>query len=180
LTDSHNNRYPHRNELLQRVSTTEEIKWLKGKNLPSWTKSTRQIVNHSNTTSLSPSPSPAQPSKATNIPSKLPWQSESRYRILVLHGNRTNPLKFKKRTRLTLMEAFGSTAELHYLIAPHRYQSTEKEDNRGNDAASNPQNEPTRCWWTTKITPEGIEYSGLEQSIQWIESTFQHHGPFDG
>ncbi len=101
------------------------------------------------------------------------------FRILVLHSNRQVPATFQKRTREVFARAVGPGSTLIYASAPHKYIAKgEALNNTKHLQASN--NEGTRCWWNASDDAATMIYSGMDETIQYINEIAKRNGPFDG
>lgn len=151
-------RYPHRNQALNRTSTNDEIQFMEQKDRPNWTKS--QMANKF----------------AEDVPLQL---SKKAFRVLVLHSNRQSPFIFQKRTKAILSKMVGPGSTLVYASAPHKYVAQgEAKLNSKHVQAS--EADSTRCWWNASDDPETMIYTGIEESIQYVDQVAQTNGPFDG
>lgn len=171
------NRYPHRNSLLNRESTREELEFLQ-RSKHNFVKSVQplskppahafQLINSSQSTSK------PKPSKQN---SQLPFQN-----ILFLHGFRQNSNKLKKRVnKLIRTLKLECNAHIKFLNGTHPYIpkgeiASQMSSTLGQDTL-NPI-ESQRVWFNSDDSAE--VYYGLEQSIDHVLSEAKIHGPFDG
>ena len=169
-------RYPHRNELLGRRSTLDELKHL------ARTKSgplCRSVLAW-------PSPSEQQhkASKHNNNNNQQQQQKQANAtpkRVLVLHGYRQNANKLMKRTR-ALAKALksqcggGGGVQLVYMNGTNAYGDMATQT----DNAS----ESQRVWYEPVETPANqtstVVYQGIERSLDHIATELRTHGPYVG
>jgi len=162
-------RYPHRNEILNRQSTSDELIFIK-ENHFSWMKSQIKL---SNTKIIN------IPTESNSLTSYSINKSKTGFRILVLHSNRQSSLMFQKRTRNVLARTVGPASTLVYASAPHKYVAQgEALNNTKHLRASNTPS--TRCWWNATDDPETMIYNGLDETIKYIDDCAKNNGPFDG
>ena len=152
-------RYCHRNYALGRESTEEEVAYLGGKYLPKWVRSV-----------LPDEGIPNIPKVETPIGIKL--------KLLVLHSNRQNAEGFQRKTRNSLERRLSSIADLHYFNAPHPYTPS-GEAKETLDVLEVPTSSGIYCWWNASDDPETMVYSGLEESVAFVNGLFKTHD-FDG
>jgi len=152
-------RYCHRNHALGRESTEEEIAYLGGKYLPKWVQS-----------SLDPSAIPVLPKAETPLGTKL--------KLLVLHSNRQNAEGFQRKTRNALERRLSPIADLHYCNAPHPYTPSGEAKDTLNQLEV-PTSSGIYCWWNASDDPETMVYTGLEDSVAFVNGLFKTHD-FDG
>jgi hypothetical protein len=164
------NRYPHRNALMGRVSTAAEMQWLQGQNIPSWARSVQPLGRK-----------PSHAAQQTKIPTLAAVQTP--LRVLVLHGNRSNLTKFRRKTKAAFAPLVRAGCILHFVAAPHLYakqNNSERNDRLTAGIDAEIQNQPNRCWWTATDDPATMVYHGLPESIRFIEALVDQEGPFDG
>lgn len=147
-------RYPHRNNLLQRTSTAYEVQYLTSEKQPDWSK----------VDVLTSTP-------ATSLPSK-------KLRILVLHGHKQNAASFKKATKKVL-HPLASLAELVFVNGPHPYHPPAA-TSEVMDVMEESQYSNKRTFWHMSEDPANMHYSGLEESIRYIDEKCRVDGPFQG
>ena len=158
-------RYPHRNAVLCRVSTDEERAFLQYGAKPSWM--------------LSQEPRAVKPRRPVGSSGIRDRRKDAGFRVLVLHSNRQVPLMFQKRTREAFAEAVGEGSTLVYACAPHKYVARgEALNNTKHVHASN--QTATRCWWNASDDPSTMIYTGMEETIRYIDELAANSGPFDG
>lgn len=156
-------RYPHRNNIIGRISSIEEIDYL-SKKIPFWMKSTDEKKLYEK-----------EEKKEENEVKKKniikPWlekkndfviKKESKLKILVLHGMNQNGENFKLKTEKYLGKELCSIAELIYIDGTYP-----SKDNEGKE------------WWKTSYDIDKIEYVGIEKSLEYIDELFSVH-KFDG
>ncbi|KAK3249176.1 hypothetical protein CYMTET_41386 [Cymbomonas tetramitiformis] len=148
-------RYPHRNQVLGRQCTTSELIFMQGEK-PLWMRN--ELGSDAEAKSqLSQSRRKGKPLK-----------------ILVLHGNRQSANFFAKKTKKILSGLFPNVS-LRFVQAPHAAPPPAE---AGVTAAKS---ESSRQWFNaTDSDPDSIQYVGLEQSIQYIDSIVSAEGPFEG
>lgn len=151
-------RYPHRNEALRRESTAAELEFLAQKDRPKWSNSQNVVATPTN--------------NLENVTNKA-------FKVLVLHSNRQSPIIFQKRTKNILSKMVGAGSTLVYASAPHKYVAQgEAKLNSKHVLASNA--ESTKCWWNASDDPATMIYSGIEETINYVDQLALSHGPFDG
>lgn len=162
-------RYPHRNNILNRENTVDEIDLLSNKKLPKWMTST---VKTEKTVKKS------EFDKVTNVD-----VNKKKLNILVLHSNRQSGYVFKRKTYPILEKNIKEIADLTYCDAPKIYKPTgeiealiqEKEYYN----VPNSNNINVRAWWNATDDPKTMKYQGLEESLEYIESLFKNN-QYDG
>lgn len=158
-------KYPHRDVILGRSSTIEELDFLGSKKLPKWMKST-VATNF--------------PKAETLVSSKDVYE-QSKLKILVLHSNRQTAHMFKIKTEKYLERQLNSAAIFTYCDAPKFYSPEgEVEDIiKKNEYTHVPNVGFTRAWWNASDDPKTMVYRGMEQSLEYIDSLFIS-GEYDG
>jgi uncharacterized protein (DUF924 family)/Ran GTPase-activating protein (RanGAP) involved in mRNA processing and transport len=168
-------RYPHRNKLLGRSSTVQEIDFLTSKHLSRWMRVERPIGKIDK---------PVE--KTTDKPmDKLIKISDkkvvTKLRILVLHSNRQTGQIFKNKTDKYLEKALYEYAELTYADAPHIYKPAGEAQRiiEQSEYQDVPNVGYTRTWWNASDDPQTMIYHGMEESIKYINSCF-NNTQYDG
>ncbi|EFA83197.1 DUF341 family protein [Heterostelium album PN500] len=87
--------------------------------------------------------------------------NKRRLRILCLHGYKQNGTVFKSKTAV-LRKSLDDIAEFVYVDAPHVIDETKG----------------TSSWW--RVSGDGKEYKGWEQTLDYLRNIFIKKGPFDG
>lgn len=158
------NRYPHRNEAMGRESTADEVEFLKLNANVGWTKS--QLP-------------PVKSIVFSRQQQQVCKDKKSGFRLLVLHSNRQDVMRFRQKTYSAFSKMIGPGGLLVYACAPHKYTAKgEALDNIKHLRASESEN--TRCWWNASDDPNTMIYDGIEQTIKYIDDVFETYGPFDG
>lgn len=109
-------RYPHRNYILGRESTAEEMEYLRSTKHPSWVRSVGTFLPPGEKTVRAKAPTPAVSADA-HPPSRV---QRKKYRLLLLHGNKQNAQKFKKATKKAFLP-LENILDLHFMSAPQPY-----------------------------------------------------------
>lgn len=162
-------RYPHRNVLLNRESTVEEIDFLASKRLPNWMKS-QEAKDEKKI------PAPESNEKdLVNEPSN-DIEVKKKLKILVLHSNRQTAQSFKMKTERILEKQLKSIADLVYVDAPMLYRPAGEAYDviKGNDYENIPNVGHTRTWWNASDDPKTMIYHGLEDSLLYLDALFQN------
>jgi len=157
-------RYPHRNILLGRVSTTEEIDLLANKKIPKWMRTSPKVVTTK---------------KTVNIENII--NAKTKLKILVLHSNRQTAQIFENKTKNYLEKKLKTIADLTYVDAPKLYEPEGEVKSliKKNEYSEVPNVGFTRAWWNATDDPKTMVYRGLEQSLEYIETLFRN-SDFDG
>ncbi|KZV93019.1 DUF924-domain-containing protein [Exidia glandulosa HHB12029] len=150
-------RYPHRNAILGRESTAEELEYLQSAK-SRWVRST----------TVDEAPAPAPP------PQQKPM------RILVLHGFRQNAHIMRRATKklAALLRPYGHS--LHFVESPQTYKLGSSPDGKTdvvhetwNDAGAH-----QKMWWNA--SDDGSVYHGADKTLRFIEDIWRKEGGFDG
>ncbi|KAI9203871.1 alpha/beta hydrolase family protein [Polychytrium aggregatum] len=97
-------------------------------------------------------------------------------RILCLHGYTQNASVLRKRTGV-LRKDLKSLAELVYVSAP--FEVAQAPSFNPQVFRPPPTEDEKQCtWW--RANSEGTFYEGYEETIEYLKSFWQEHGPFDG
>jgi Ran GTPase-activating protein (RanGAP) involved in mRNA processing and transport len=100
-----------------------------------------------------------------------------RLRVLVLHGHKQNATSFKKSTK-KILRPLASLVELVFVDSPHFYQPPEA---TGSDMADHFQKSAhNKTFWHMSDDPSTMHYTGLEDSIRYIDEKCRDEGPFQG
>jgi len=162
-------RYPHKNDLMKRISTTDEIDFLSSKKIPTWMKVP--------TTKL-----PKKTRLISNEVNKSTKDNVQKLEILVLHGNHQSAKIFKNKTEKDLEKKLKKIANLTYCDSPRLYHegmSDLNDSSSTNEHYSSTKDDLIREWWNTKEESETIIYEGLEKSLEYINSLFKYNH-YDG
>eukprot|EP00026_Physarum_polycephalum_P001088 Phypoly_transcript_01089.p1 GENE.Phypoly_transcript_01089~~Phypoly_transcript_01089.p1 ORF type:complete len:1180 (+),score=247.08 Phypoly_transcript_01089:133-3672(+) len=169
-------RYPHRNQVLGRISTLEEEEFLQ-KNL-STNRFMRSVSartpEEGEADTKEPKESTQKDNGATDQPNKKPIA-----RVLMLHSFRQNAQLMKKRTA-KLRKAFAAVGiELVYVNAPIAYEAQgEEKDTVLKTFGKLPPTEHQRCFWMSQ--DNNNVYEGVDVSIRYLSDLFTTQGPFLG
>lgn len=148
-------RYPHRNEILGRQSTNEEIEFLDKYGDNTFMKS--QKINKN----LNPS----------NI-------NNTKLKILCLHGWRQNGYVFKSKTK-KLQKQLQDIATLYYVTAPKEYEALGQDlEDLVNTYDVLPDFTNQRVWWIS--VNDNKEYKYIDINLEYLREYFENYGPFDG
>lgn len=149
-------RYPRRNAVLGRESTPEEEEYLKtARN--GFVKSVQRVEK---------------------MPTPVPTQS--RLKILVLHGCPQNSLTLKRSAK-KLFKSLNDIATFHFANAPLPYNPTGEVREQLVDAFGDgnlPETNYQRQWWNA--SKDNRFYHHIDVSLQYIDKLFKSDGPFDG
>lgn len=164
-------RYPHRNIVLNRKDTTDEIDFLDKKNMPMWMKPvTKKVVKKSRLIS----------NEINKKKNDLP--DAQKLEILVLHGNRQSAKIFKNKTEKDFEKKLKKIANLTYCDSPRLYQqsvNSGESTSETKDHYSSTKDEPIREWWNAIEKDGSIIYEGLEDSLEYINRLFKYNR-YDG
>lgn len=151
-------RYPHRNVVLGREKTVDEINYLTTQILPRWMKTSLPAIAKSEA-----------------------MEGIKKLKVLVLHSNRQTAQAFKNKTSKYLEKKLQSFVDITYGEAPKLYQPAgeAEETIKKNDYDDVPNVGFTRAWWNATDDPKTMVYRGLEQSLEYIDSLFKTND-FDG
>jgi uncharacterized protein (DUF924 family)/alkylated DNA repair dioxygenase AlkB/Ran GTPase-activating protein (RanGAP) involved in mRNA processing and transport len=149
-------RYPHRNAILGRESTEQEMELLSSKKLFQWMRSveTRDPKEHK---------APKTEDVVSDVKTKL--------KILVLHSNRQTAESFKNKTEKYFKKLKG-IADLTYCNAPKPYEpagEAKKVIQKYTGVNNN-----GRVWWNASDDPKTMVYNGLEDSLRYVDSFFKN------
>lgn len=177
-------RYPHRNAILKRSNTIEEIDFMAQKNLPLWMRSVNP-VNPVN--SVNDATHVGTTKEIKQYEQHEPHKSEEqdkvckKLNILVLHSNRQTSHLFKAKTEKFLEKKLKNIANLTYCNAPKLYEPAGEVEKLIHDKeySSVPNTGITRAWWNATDDPTSMTYRGLEDSLEYIDSLFRN-GAYDG
>ena len=158
-------RYPHRNELLGRTSTPEELEYLASAKAQ-WIKSVK------GTRGAPAKPPPAQMKSAR--PKTKPM------RILVLHGFRQNAHIMRRAIKPLVTRLRAGGHQFHFVESPQSYQvgftpdgATDVVHDTWNSAGAH-----QKVWWNA--SDDGKVYAGAEKTMRFIEELWRKEGGFDG
>ncbi|MEM6991746.1 MAG: DUF924 family protein [Myxococcota bacterium] len=145
-------RYPHRNEVLGRQSTPEELAWLAQKNKP------RFAVSVQPSTELAP------------------------LKVLVLHSFRQSGARLASRTKalqaaLASVAELVFVDAPHPYTATDRTRS-ELTNDFGPDLEDLGDETHQRCWWNSGA--DHTRYDGWDASVAYLTRVAKERGPFDG
>lgn len=156
-------RYPHRNEALQRPSTAEELEFLNSHGSSLFMKSQRPRSQNS-----------------SRIPAKYETSStsSSRFKILCLHGWRQNGRVFRMRCKKMIRE-LRDIADFHFPTSPTSYEPEGDQLEATLAAYETIPNYSNQCvWW---ISSENNEYyQHVDTSLAFLQQVWEREGPFDG
>jgi uncharacterized protein (DUF924 family)/Ran GTPase-activating protein (RanGAP) involved in mRNA processing and transport len=160
-------RYPHRNTILGRVPTIEEIDFMGSKKLPHWMKSV--------------SSSGPQKKQEVIVEEKAPEHVKNKLKILVLHSNRQTAQSFKEKTERYLGRKLAHIADLTYPNAPKPYEPSgeSKYIIKRNEYSNVPNAGQGLVWWNASDDPKTMLYNGLDDSLIYIDSLFKNE-QYDG
>lgn len=147
-------RYPHRNKVIGRLSTPEELQYLESADLPKWAKTT---------------PSTGQGTVELG---------KKKLKLLVLHSNRQTAARFENKTKNYVERILKDTCDLIYVDAPQLYKPS-GEILEQNEDKSIPNVGFTKSWWNATDDPKTMTYRGLEDSLKYVDELFKIH-EFDG
>jgi uncharacterized protein (DUF924 family) len=156
-------RYPHRNNLLGRKSTTEEENYLK--------------------TARNGFVKSVQTMKPESIESEISCSTQSTYpplKILVLHGFHQNANSLKRSAK-KIFKGLKDIATFYFANGPLPYNPTGevKEQLLAAFGDGNmPETSYQRQWWNA--SKDSKTYHHLDVSLHYIDKLFQSEGPFDG
>ncbi|CAM9200069.1 unnamed protein product, partial [Ectocarpus fasciculatus] len=170
-------RYPHRNYILGRESTAEEMEYLRSTKHPSWVRSVGTFLPPGEKTLRAKAPTAAVSADA-HPPSRV---QRKKYRLLLLHGNKQNAQKFKKATKKAFLP-LENILDLHFMSAPQPYVPSGRVADAldGVDTSAVYQRDRNLVWWNATDEVETMEYQGLKESIKAIDDLCRENGPFDG
>lgn len=167
-------RYPHRNLILERQHTVEEMNLMASNNLPQWMKSVSNTQNDAGTNI----------DKPLKVKKEQNKQNKQKLKILVLHSNRQTASTFRNKTQKYLENKLNHIADLTYPNAPKIYETTgnSHHTNQKKKYVIDPDNANVnagRVWWIATDDPNTMIYNGLEDSLAFIDSYFKNDY-FDG
>ena len=152
-------RYPHRNSLIGRESTQDELHFLK-RYRHTFVKSVQREVVKTQ-----------KPPKQDVL---KPKSNEAPQRLLFLHGFRQSSNKIKKRlSRMTRFLKQECNAHVFFLNGTHPYQQTMAEDT----AAVN-QLESQRVWYNSNA--DSTIYEGIDEAYAHVLTHVRSEPPYDG
>lgn len=160
-------RYPHRNKLLGRQSTTDEEKYLE--------TARNGFVQSVQTASAKA----AETITAIEIPYSVP-STYPRLKILVLHGFHQNANSLKRSAK-KLFKGLKDIATFHFANAPLPYNPTGEVAEQLLAAFGDgnmPETSYQRQWWNA--SKDSKTYHHLDVSLHYIDKLFKTEGPFDG
>lgn len=159
-------RYPHRNQLLSREQSLEELEFDLNIKRP-WLARVQEL-RYTHKPALKVKKLKSQVSTTQITTRKL--------RILVFHGRTQNGRLFKSRVT-KLRTAVKDLAELIFIDAPHLCE----EENHSESIPDIFHKGDKRCWWYVDDTPQGeYHYHGLDKTLLELGNLFLTHAPIDG
>lgn len=160
-------RYPHRNELLGRESTPEEVAFLARPDFGAvFMRSQRPRAE-----------APAKPASAP-VETSSSVAPTRKLRVLALHGFRQNGAVFRARTA-KMRRALSDLADFVFVTAPMRYEPRgETRDATLSAFGALPDYPMQQVWWLS--SEDNCEYEGFDASVAFLEEVFRTQGPFDG
>jgi uncharacterized protein (DUF924 family) len=169
-------RYPHRNKLLGRPSTVQEIDFLTSKHLSRWMRVERPVEKPVEKPAEKPVEKPVE-----KPAEKLTENIVTKLKILVLHSNRQTGQIFKNKTDKYLEKVLSEYAELTYADAPHIYKPAGEAQRiiEQSEYQDVPNVGYTRTWWNASDDPQTMIYYGMEESIEYVNSCF-NNTQYDG
>ena len=162
-------RYCHRNELIGRPSTEEEIKYLmnKSNNFIKSVKKSKPIVTTTIPKDVIPLPRMVSPIRPM--------------RILLLHGLRQNATVMRDAMKPMIRALKPYPIEFVSLNSPMVYRPRTACCGESQIASHNRTPilaEHLRCWWNA--SDDGKEYDGWESSVRFVQQASRPHGQWDG
>lgn len=160
-------RFPHRNTLLKRESTKEELKFLLIKRHQPLYR--RSLLSPTLSEPKKVQQQQPRPKKVSN----LPFQN-----LLFLHGFRQNSNKIKKRLK-NLITYLKNECNTHvtFLNGTHPYQEIKSTIDTPSMALKNPI-ESQRVWYNPNA--DSSIYHGIDESYAHIMSHIKSRPPYDG
>ncbi|EJD39587.1 DUF924-domain-containing protein [Auricularia subglabra TFB-10046 SS5] len=154
-------RYPHRNGLLGRESTPDELAYLELAK-SRWVRSV--IASKPSTPAVGKTSTPAQ----------------KPMRILVLHGFRQNAHIMRRAIKKLAASLRAHGHSLHFIESPQTYKvgfspdgKTDVVHDTWNDAGTH-----QKAWWNAN--DDGSVYAGADKTLKFIEEVWRKEGGFDG
>lgn len=169
-------RYPHRNFLLDRESTRDELEFLE-RSKHNFVKSVQAVKKPAGPTIFQIQAKSITKTEKEKQKSNYPFQN-----LLFLHGFRQNSNKIKKRTS-KLINYLKNECNIYitFLNGTHPYKAdgeiaNQLETTLGGNALNSIESQ--RVWYNSDDNAE--IYSGIDQSIDHVIAHVKLHGPYDG